>query len=208
MGTRHLVCVADGGEYKVAQYGQFDGYPDGVGLHILRFVRWEDNLKQLKEGLKYLRWATEEDYQRVKKECGLDDTGWMNMDQAEVFGKHFPELARETSSEILEMIVENAMRQRPKQIAIQDSIDFAGDSLFCEWAYVIDFDKGTLEVYKGFNQDPEAYRGQRFENAPLNEWKSHSGNNYYPIVLAKTYFLDTLPSDDEFLNDFIDEEEE
>ena len=27
MGTRNLTCVFKDGEYKVAQYGQWDGYP-------------------------------------------------------------------------------------------------------------------------------------------------------------------------------------
>ena len=29
MGTRHLIAVQLDGEYKIAQYGQWDGYPEG-----------------------------------------------------------------------------------------------------------------------------------------------------------------------------------
>jgi len=28
MGTRNLTCVMKDGQYKVAQYGQWDGYPE------------------------------------------------------------------------------------------------------------------------------------------------------------------------------------
>lgn len=28
MGTRHLTAVVIDGDYKVAQYGQWDGYPE------------------------------------------------------------------------------------------------------------------------------------------------------------------------------------
>jgi hypothetical protein len=206
MGTRHLVCVVDKGEYKIAQYGQFDGYPDGVGLHVLRFAKFEENLFVLQKGLQYLRFATEEDWARVRKACGLDESGWMNMNQAEVMEKNFPELCRETSSEILEIVVENAMRQRPEQIVLENSIDFAGDSLFCEYAYVIDFDKRVLEIYKGFNQNPLACIGQRFEKAPTSEWTSDSITKYFPIVLAKEYSLDSLPTDEQFLDDLKEEE--
>ena len=38
MGTRNLVCVVKGGEYKVAQYGQWDGYPTGQGETIVEFL--------------------------------------------------------------------------------------------------------------------------------------------------------------------------
>ena len=35
MGTRHLVAVIHKDEYKVAQYGQWDGYPSGQGDTVL-----------------------------------------------------------------------------------------------------------------------------------------------------------------------------
>ncbi len=41
-GTRNLTCVVVGGEYKVAQYGQWDGYPSGQGLTALNFLRGMD----------------------------------------------------------------------------------------------------------------------------------------------------------------------
>ncbi len=41
--------------------------------------------------------------------------------------------------------------------AVQHMIDshaFLADSLFCEWAYVVNLDERTFEVYEGFNKDP------------------------------------------------------
>ena len=38
MGTRHLIAVQLDGEYKIAQYGQWDGYPDGKGIDVLHFL--------------------------------------------------------------------------------------------------------------------------------------------------------------------------
>ena len=39
MGTRNLTAVYIDGEYKVAQYGQWDGYPEGQGMTALTFLR-------------------------------------------------------------------------------------------------------------------------------------------------------------------------
>ena len=39
MGTRHLTAVHVDGEYKIAQYGQWDGYPEGQGMTALTFAR-------------------------------------------------------------------------------------------------------------------------------------------------------------------------
>ena len=36
MGTRHLIGVIKDGAYRVAQYGQWDGYPEGVGAELLK----------------------------------------------------------------------------------------------------------------------------------------------------------------------------
>lgn len=58
----------------------------------------------------------------------------------------YPCLSRDTSAKILE-IVANATHD--KQIAIYESLKFANDGLFCEWAYVNDLDKDTLEIYGG-----------------------------------------------------------
>ena len=39
MGTRNLTCVIKDGKYRVAQYGQWDGYPEGQGMNILNFLK-------------------------------------------------------------------------------------------------------------------------------------------------------------------------
>jgi hypothetical protein len=38
MGTRNLTMVISKGEYKIAQYGQWDGYPSGQGSVVLNFL--------------------------------------------------------------------------------------------------------------------------------------------------------------------------
>ena len=42
MGTRHMVGVVLDGDFKIAQYGQWDGYPEGQGKTVLDFLRKAD----------------------------------------------------------------------------------------------------------------------------------------------------------------------
>ena len=39
MGTRNLTMVISNGKTKVAQYGQWDGYPDGQGMTALSTLK-------------------------------------------------------------------------------------------------------------------------------------------------------------------------
>lgn len=39
MGTRHLTVVVKNDKYKVAQYGQWDGYPSGAGANVIEFIQ-------------------------------------------------------------------------------------------------------------------------------------------------------------------------
>lgn len=49
MGTRNLTAVYLDGQYKVAQYGQWDGYPEGQGITVLTFLRDKMDLELFKE---------------------------------------------------------------------------------------------------------------------------------------------------------------
>lgn len=60
MGTRHLIKVKKDGKIKVSQYGQWDGYPEGQGLDILKFLKNKIKVEQLKSSLDKIRFLDEE----------------------------------------------------------------------------------------------------------------------------------------------------
>jgi len=80
-----------------------------------------------------------------------------------------------------------------EQIFFQNDIDFIYDSLFCEYAYIMDLDKDILEIYAGFNTDPK-------EKGPFAKKKSQNeyiDENYYGCrLLCKIPFstLKKLPT--------------
>lgn len=180
MGTRHLIAVYSSGELKVAQYGQWDGYPDGQGIGVLRFIR-DSNLFNFRRNVAECSFYTEEELDKL----------------CEVGGPVPTELSRDTGSSILYMIRDNPYK-------LKNSIDFAADSLFCEWAWVIDLDANVFEAYRGFNTDGPGEG--RFKD--MKSTKDHAGGyRYYPVTLVKSWSLDDLPNDEEFLKAFRDPDE-
>ena len=191
MGTRHLTAVYCDGEYKIAQYGQWDGYPSGAGTDVLMFAqRISDpyNRNEFREKVRKCRWITDEEIaernNRIREE---DIQDWR---------KVWPELSRDTGAGILDMVFEG------DGLALVNNIDFAADSLFCEWAWVIDLDKGTFEGYEGFNKEPLA-EGERFSFL-----KDKEDGKYHGVTFVKAYDLNDLPDRKTFLEDFEDEDSE
>ncbi len=200
MGTRNLTIVISDGITRIAQYGQWDGYPSGQGATALNFLL-NTNLEKFKRKLKRCRFFTKRknaELDKFMKSIGSND-GWMTMEQVAKYKERYSLLSRDNGAEILKLVFES----KDRTIWLQDESDFAGDSVFCEWAYVIDFDKRTFEVYSGFNDKPLD------ENERFAYLKSRDDKKYYPIKLLKEYSLDSLPTMEEFLLlEKEDEEEE
>jgi hypothetical protein len=199
MGTRHLIMVVHEEKTKIAQYGQWDGYPEGQGVTVLNFAR-KMKLTKFKEALKKVRFSTEADEKKVDKflkSIGCKD-GWMNMNQAEKYHKAFPYLSRDIGADILNLV----MNSKDEEIVLTDSTSFAADSLFCEWAYVIDLDKNQLEVYSGFNQSPVGPE-ERFATLKADE-----GSGYDVIRFLKKFDLDELPTKRKFISELKKREKE
>lgn len=210
MGTRNLTMVISNGETKVAQYGQWDGYPSGNGVIVLDFLH-NTNLEEFKKKLNkviFVNGNKEKEIKKWMKSIGCEN-GWMNGEQANLYHQKYPYLSRDNGASILQMIMEG----QEDEIWITDSTDFASDSLFCEWAYLIDLDKNVLEVYEGFNQTPLTIEDRFFplmaeaEKEIAERKESGMDSCYYPIKMIKKYDLSNLPLEEEFLNDFKQEQE-
>ena len=104
------------------------------------------------------------------------------MDASETYKNNFPSLHRDTSgSDLIKLILE-----ANETLLVNKDLEFAADSLFCEWCYVVDLDKKTFEVYKGFNKDP-LREDERFYF--MNE---HIRNEYQPVRFFASVNFDDL----------------
>lgn len=129
MGTRHLTMVKQDYEMKVAQYGQWDGYPKGAGKTVIDFLHNVD-LEKFKEKLKACHYMPE---QKIDE---LDEKQWL-----ELCEKH-PQFSRDTGANVLQMIMDN----ETDDFQLRDASCFGFNDLSCEWVYIIDLDRNKLYV--------------------------------------------------------------
>lgn len=188
MGTRGFITfVADGVE-KTA-YNHCDSYPGGLGVDVLTFLRANrheltcDRHSQQSGSapdlIRKLRVVdpgstpTPADVQRLSQ--------FANLNVSTRSADDWYVLLRETQGDPAAMLTAGV---------IEDAKDFPLDSLFAEYGYVVDIDARTFEAYEGFQHD--THDKGRFAARQGRE-------GYAPVALAKSWPLDSLPSDEEFL---------
>jgi hypothetical protein len=203
MGTRNLIAVYLNGEYCIAQYCQWDGYPEGQGKDVLAFCRklqgkevYDRFVRQLKTTV----WIEEEKLNQLWKEAGADERGMIEYNLAKEFSKRYPQFSRDTGAGILDWVYYG--NHNLEQLELSNGITFAGDGLFCEWAYVLDLDKNQLEVYKGFHQG-DINSEERFAN-----FERGPNSKYTPVKLRQAWSLEALPSEEDFIETFRKEDVE
>lgn len=188
MGTRHSIIAVVDGETKLAQYGQWDGYLGGQGIDILNFLKTSP-LDKFKEQVRGLVEMTDERRKQILIDLGADpNSDNVSNEVADQYYKKYPQMSREMSAKILPLILNGSVKD------VYLDKQFPADSIFCEYAYVIDFDKNTFEAYKGFNKEP-LDPSERFASLPRDKHSSE----YYQCKLLKSFSLFDLPSEEEFL---------
>ncbi len=170
MGTRNITAVKINGEYRIAQYGQWDGYPSGQGATVLSFLKSADH-DLFKDQCLKIRWADQKDIDLVN--------------QSSNWSAEYPWLSRDAGAEVLKYVYSGQVE------FLQDELPYIAESdgFTCEWAYVIDFDTNTLEVFGGYLEPKDDYQERLF---------NPDSDNPNPLKPNKIYPLDDLPEQDEF----------
>ena len=140
MGTRNLTKVIDAnGVVKVAQYGQWDGYPSGQGMNALYHAH---NHKQIEKGLARVRWATEDELNSIYSQ--FSEMNRMGTDDQQSFDLLYPNLTRDTCADILGVVAWSV-----GEVILVDESAFEKDDLFCEGVYTIDFQQRKFISWYG-----------------------------------------------------------
>lgn len=154
MGTRNLTVVKDNtGTSRVAQYGQWDGYPQHSGIRALEFLRDETLVENLRNRLTLVQFITDEELDTIYEP--FKTTDFENKD----FLNEYPGLHRDTGIDIL-----LAVASATETLKTIDNTEFAKDTLFCEGIYEIDFSTNKfISIYGGKKVDFD------LDNLPTDE---------------------------------------
>jgi hypothetical protein len=176
MGTRHFIGVVYKGEFKVAQYGQWDGYVSGQGKKIVQFLSSAD-LNRFKLQIDKCRWITTAELNAKWAEFGVaENAEFVGCDISEKFGDVNPLLHRDCGANLFSLIEESD----DNEILLQDASSVVHGDTWIEFAYVIDLDNEVLEVYSN-RLDKDAVDGNRF-----------SAKDDTALSLAGVYHFDHL----------------
>jgi hypothetical protein len=202
MGTRHLITIVKDGEFKLAQYGQWDGYPSGQGATILEFLKGGD-MEALRRNVDKLYFANKQDIEALHETFAGISPGqeWINAEQSEKLKENLPTLHRDTGAKILNLIAGGAANSF-YDVAVSDiriptlnRLSFAG-GWDCEWVYAVDLDNDLFEVYEaGFGGETQP---NRFTDVIK---KAYEGNEEEPcfVNLVGSFTFDALPPLQEFI---------
>jgi len=195
MGTRGAIGFFKDGKGKIT-YNHFDSYPDGLGVEILEEIKGF-SVKQMKKAFDNLVLIKDEDKKPTKKEIEKFKK-WSNasvggsMSNTEV--KTYYQLLRNVQGTLKPYLTGEVN-------LMVDNEKFLKDSLFCEWAYIVNLDKEVLEVWRGFQKTPQE-----------NRYKITKANNpsggYFNCALIKEYPLNKLPTKEKFLKDLKRDDED
>jgi len=178
MGTRGAVGFYVGGKTKVG-YNHWDSYPGGLGAEVVKWLQGKADPISMYEKARMLapvpdREPTAEEIERLKP--------WTNLSVSNQSTSDWYCLLRETQGS-LEATLESGF--------YSDAESFLADSLFCEWAFIINLDDEVFEVYKGFQK--ALHTAGRYSSIPVQE--KGSGNTYYPVALVASFPLTAIPED-------------
>ncbi len=133
MGTRGLTKVIDKDNIlKVAQYGQWDHYPEGQGVKILSILTTDRYaVEELELALDKCYFISDTDREAIYNDY---NTRYPETTHMKKFGSMLPNFSRDTCGDIL-----NVVRWSAGPVPLTDEREFEFDDLFCEGVYTVNY---------------------------------------------------------------------
>lgn len=176
MGTRGAVGFRSENQDRV-QYNHFDSYPSGLGHDVLTFIS-KTNMEELKNIANNIELINEDDVPTENQINACQK--WTDLTVGEGTVESWYCLLRNAQGNL------NAYKDGLKYML--DAQSFLLDSLFCEYAYIINVDTKKLEFYCGFNEVSRNRMG-RYAKLQLEKGRPY---NYYGVVLVKEFELEEI----------------
>lgn len=189
MSTRGLFGIRIDGTDKLT-YNHSDSYPTYLGKNIADqikpFISSTEGIEWLKSRARKLRLVDEESKPTEKDKKSF--AKFANLGVSTQSEDDWYCLLREFQGHLVHAL-DNTLGILDIGVMI-DSHNFIKDSLFCEWAYIVNLDEMTFEVYKGF----QTKRHNKGRYSKISPDKNSVGDKYYACTLMATYPLTDIPT--------------
>ncbi|KUJ21516.1 uncharacterized protein LY89DRAFT_376614 [Mollisia scopiformis] len=145
MGTRGLLGVVIDGQ-RYATYNHFDSYPEGLGKGIMEFLLSLEpkDWAKMAEMVREIEWVDEDSkapLELQEKYINLDFADETLNDGSDGRSDWYWMLRKMQGSNALPEILSGNLKH------MIQNVKFLKDGLFCEWAYFVDFEKKTIEIW-------------------------------------------------------------
>lgn len=186
MSTRGLWGFRKNGR-DMLTYNHSDSDPSWLGKHICQFVsdltdeelgKFPDMLEPVDEDK-----PAAAEHTRLCKELGVADFDVASRKETDYYC-----LLRKTQGNLpfYEGLVKNPPEcLKGNKLPFIISNSFIQDSLYCEYAYIINLDEKRLEFWKGFQKKPD--KGNRYG--------TEASDGFYPCRMVKAYEFDQIRKD-------------
>lgn len=170
MGTRGCYGFRKNGIDKLT-YNHFDSYPDGLGETMVEFCK-ETSIAEMRKIFDRIILIREDSKPTSKQieEC----IAYYDGNVSEQRPEDWYCLLRDAQG--------NPDAYKAGLNYMINNNDFIKDSLFCEYAYIINLDEECLEFYIGFQKTP----------CEDNRYGTESEDNYYPCKLVAEFGLGAI----------------
>ena len=177
MSTRGLYGVRKNGMDKCT-YNHCDSYPSYLGHNVVKFCANNsvENLNKFFDNIVLVLEDARPTEAQIK-EC--QKAGYADLSVSTQSNNDWYCLLRNLQGNFEEY---QKCIDDGSKVYMTDGIDFIQDSLFCEYAYIINLDDEVLEFYEGFQKEPQVD----------NRYGTIDDRGYYPCKLALTIPLDEL----------------
>ena len=190
MSTRGCFGVRiDGKDFLT--YNHSDSYPEWLGIQIVESLR-EMDVREMQVLAKKLQLVeaenhpTLQEYSRVCIALGKKFEEEESIELPEP-GSDWYTILHDFQGDLNGILELGVM---------MDYVGFLNDSLFCEWAYIVNLDECVLEVYQGY----QSSRGKGRYALAAKE----AEDGYWPVSLVETYEFVWEVNDEESRKDWVD----
>lgn len=184
MGTRGIMGVRIDGQDKLT-YNHYDSYPDGLGAAMVKDIRSLIKTKKFETQAReiiFINPETPPTQEQIEKLRPYTDLGVSNQSTSDWYC-----LTRKLQGNLKDTLAAGVM---------VDSHNFMNDSLFCEWAYIVNLDDGLFEVYRGFQKTLKDQKGRYAVKKKPPFKPSYQGQEQYlPVSLIASFPLSAIPKD-------------